>query len=67
MRPDPSTEAAAASAAPGEVLGVRSDGVLVATGEGALRLEVVQPASKGRMDARAWANGYGIGTGVSLA
>ncbi len=33
------------------------DGVLVATGEGALRLDVVQPAGKARMDAAAWANG----------
>lgn len=67
MRPDPAADDAAQDAGPGEVLGVRDDGVLVATGGGALRLELVQPASKGRMDARAWANGYGIGAGVVLA
>lgn len=64
MRP---ADADAEGAAPGEVLAVGDDGVVVAAGAGALRLVVVQPASKRPMAARDWANGYGIEPGVRLA
>ena len=57
----------APAAQPGEVLAVRDGGVVVATAAGALRLIDVQPAGKGRMDARAWANGYGVRKGLVLA
>lgn len=44
-------------AAPGTVLGANADGLLVAAGEGALHLQLVQPAGKGRMEAAAWWRG----------
>ena len=50
----------------GRVLDVSDGGVLVATGTGAVRLKAVQPAGKPRMDARAWANGYGVKVGDSF-
>lgn len=52
---------------PGTVLAVTADGVRVAAGDGALRLETVQPAGKAPMAARDWANGYGVREGSSLA
>lgn len=55
------------SGRPGEVVSVGADGVVVATGSGALQLEILQPASKGAMDARDWANGYAVEAGVRLA
>jgi methionyl-tRNA formyltransferase len=45
-------------AAPGTVIETRKDGVVVACGDGAIRLDVVQPEGKGRMDGAAFANGY---------
>ncbi len=44
----------------GEILAVSKEGVLVGTGEGSLLLKTVQPASKPRMSAHDWANGYRI-------
>jgi methionyl-tRNA formyltransferase len=57
----------AGSGRPGEVLCVGPGGVTVATGEGGLELLAVQPAGKGRMTARDWANGYRVRTGATLA
>ena len=53
------------SGAPGEVLGV-DDGVVVASGGGAVRLLEVQPEGKARMDGRAFANGYQPAPGERL-
>jgi methionyl-tRNA formyltransferase len=50
----------------GEVLAISKDGVLVGTGEGAVLLGIVQPASKPKMPAYAWANGYRIKIGDSF-
>ncbi len=54
------------SGTPGVVLSVVPEGVSVAAGTGAVLLTRVQPAGKQAMDARDWANGYGIKAGVSL-
>lgn len=67
MRPAPEAAAGAGSTVAGEVLAVDDEGVSVAAAEGALRLVTLQPASKGRMRARDWANGYGVEAGVVLA
>jgi methionyl-tRNA formyltransferase len=50
--------AQAPDAAPGTVVAAGPDGVLVACGQQALRLDEVQPAGRGRMSAAAFANGY---------
>ncbi|MBN2684557.1 MAG: methionyl-tRNA formyltransferase [Pontiellaceae bacterium] len=50
--------------APGELL---DDALLVATGEGALRLTEVQPSGKGRMTATAFLNGRPLGKGLVLS
>lgn len=60
------TEAEGAGA-PGTVLGVDAEGVVVACGEGAVRLAEVQAAGRPRMGARAWANGARVAKGVRLA
>ncbi|HEX7004492.1 MAG TPA: methionyl-tRNA formyltransferase [Trueperaceae bacterium] len=52
---------------PGEVLEVSGAGLVVACGEGALLLEVVQAEGKARNRARDWANGYGVKVGSRLA
>ncbi|MFP4235565.1 MAG: methionyl-tRNA formyltransferase [Nitriliruptoraceae bacterium] len=52
-----------ADATPGTVLATDRTGVLVATGDGALRLTEVQPAGKPRMDAAAFANGARLAAG----
>ncbi len=56
----------AGEGAPGEVLEVGPEGVLVAAGEGAVRLLVVQPEGKRPMPAAAWARGYGVKKGERL-
>jgi methionyl-tRNA formyltransferase len=48
----------APGAAPGTVVETRKDGVVVACVDGPIRLDVVQPEGKGRMDGAAFANGY---------
>jgi len=55
--------AESAGAAPGTVL---ADGATVACGAGALRLERVQPAGKGAMDAAAWLRGKPLAPGTVL-
>ncbi len=62
----PWPESASARAAPGQVLGVTGESVLVATGTDALELKTLKPAGKGAMSARAWANGRGVKAGVVL-
>lgn len=58
---------AAGSGAPGTVLGlVKNRGPLVATGDGAVVLEVVQPESRGRMAGHAFAAGGGVAVGEVL-
>ena len=64
------TEVAAGGAAGGEAAGtienIAAGGITVATSEGALRLLEVQPESKARMAADAWARGARITVGQAL-
>jgi methionyl-tRNA formyltransferase len=65
----PAAAAGAASDAevvPGTVLAADRHGVVVACGEGAVRLDVVQPAGKARMDGVAFANGARLEVGERL-
>jgi methionyl-tRNA formyltransferase len=48
---------------PGQVIGVDHDGIIVACGQGAVRLLQVQPAGKKRMSAEEWLRGRGIAVG----
>ena len=50
--------------AAGTVVDVHADGIDVAAKPGVVRLSKVQPSGKAAMDARAFANGYGIKQGV---
>ncbi len=52
--------------APGTVQEVAKDGLLVATGRGAVLLESVKPPGKRAMNARDWANGRAIKRGTRL-
>jgi len=56
----------AAGAAAGTVENVGTGGILVQTSKGALRLLEVQPESKGRMAADAWARGARVAVGQAL-
>lgn len=56
----------AAGTASGTIENVGAGGIILATGEGALRLLEVQPESKGRMAADAWARGARIVPGQRL-
>lgn len=49
--------------AAGEVLAVDASGLLVACGEGAVRIAAVQPAGKRRLTPAEWANGRGVAVG----
>lgn len=49
--------------APGDVLAVDASGLLVACGDGAVRISAVQPAGKRRLTPAEWANGRGVGVG----
>ncbi len=53
-------------ARPGVVESIDAQGILVGTGEGALLLRDVQPESKGRMDAAAWARGARVARGAQF-
>jgi methionyl-tRNA formyltransferase len=53
----------AASLAPGQIQSIDGDGMIVACGEGATRISVVQPAGKRRLTPNDWARGRGVTTG----
>ncbi len=58
---------AAADAPPGTVLAIeRDEGVLVATGQGALRLKRVQPENRRAMGAEEFARGYRVRPGTAF-
>ena len=57
----------AAAGAPGEVLEIAKDGVVVACGSGAARFLQVQPAGKKRMSAEEWRRGRGVEVGDRFA
>lgn len=52
--------------APGTVLALDDDGMLIACGEGTVRLREVHPSGKRRQTVRDWAVGRGIATGDIL-
>jgi methionyl-tRNA formyltransferase len=52
---------------PGEVVAADPEGVVIACGEGAIRICDVQPAGKRRMQATEWHRGRGISIGDMLA
>lgn len=54
---DEVVDAEAENAAPGEVIKADSNGLMVATGRGVLKLITVQPAGKNQMNAAAWWRG----------
>jgi methionyl-tRNA formyltransferase len=54
------------SAAPGTVLGLSEYGIEVATGDGSIRVTIVQPAGKSAMDAGAFVRGGQMKTGDIL-
>jgi methionyl-tRNA formyltransferase len=51
---------------PGEVVAVTKRGAVIACGEGAVRLDLVQPEGKGRIDGAAFVNGQRPGAGERL-
>lgn len=50
-------------AAPGEVIALDADGILVACGEGTLEIQELQESGRKRVDARAFATGRGVKVG----
>ncbi len=61
----PEMRPAVGSGIPGTIISVQN-GVLIATGEGAMALSVVQPEGKPRMNALDWVRGYQVKPGVIL-
>jgi len=59
--------ATTASARPGSVLAAGSDGIVVACGEGALRVDELQPAGGRTMSAAAFVAGRGVAAGDAFA
>lgn len=59
-------EADGPSGAPGQVVALEPTGPVVACGDGHVRLEVVQPEGKPRMDAAAWIHGHRPEVGTRL-
>lgn len=59
------TEAAGDEGGPsyGEVLSVDDEGMLIATGDGAVRVSYVQPSGRTRMSVQDWVRGRGVGAG----
>ncbi|HXE61793.1 MAG TPA: methionyl-tRNA formyltransferase [Gemmatimonadaceae bacterium] len=51
---------------PGDVVSVDEQGMLVACGEGAVAIDVVQPAGRRRMSSAQWAAGRGVSAGDRL-
>ena len=47
----------------GEVLAIDERGMLVATGDGAVRIAYAQPAGKQRLSVQEWARGRGVAVG----
>lgn len=54
------------SSAPGQVLSVGDDGLVVACAEGAVRIAQVQPSGKKRISASEWSRGRGIAVGAKF-
>jgi len=54
------------SGAPGEIVSADAQGIVVACGDGGLRLLQVQPEGKKAMPATAWLQGRGIAVGDKL-
>lgn len=52
---------------PGEVLEIKKDAVIIATGEGALALKQVQPESAKVMDIKSFIAGHKVGTGTHFS
>jgi len=52
---------------PGAILDASADGLVIATGQGALRVQSIQPAGKRRMDAGAFLRGYPLRAGDRFA
>jgi len=64
---DADTSAGIPRGKPGEILEADPrSGILVAAGDGALRLGVVKPAGRARMSAAAWVRGRGVAAGQRL-
>jgi len=61
------TTTAAARTEPGTVMVADDDGLVVACGNGAVRVQQVQPAGQRRMTAAEWARGRGVTVGDRLA
>jgi methionyl-tRNA formyltransferase len=59
-------EGAAPGARPGTVLAAGATGIVVACGEGALRIALLQPAGGRRMDARAFLAGRALAPGAAF-
>ena len=51
---------------PGEVIGISSDALVVACGDGALQIAELQPEGKRRMNARDFLNGTRIEVGTVM-
>lgn len=63
----PGLDAAPGEGPPGMVLSADSrDGLVVATGSGAIRIGEVKPAGRPRMTSEAWINGRGVSEGQSF-
>lgn len=62
----PDADGAARPGRPGEVLAVSSGDVVVATGQGTLRLQEIQLAGRRRMSAQEFLAGHAITTGTQL-
>lgn len=56
-------EGARPDVAPGEVVALGADGLVVQCGEGAVRVTYVQPAGRARLTAAEWARGRGVELG----
>ena len=62
----PPVEVIGQAGAPGEVLAADADGIVIACGEGALRIKELQPSGKKRMTAAAYLSGRGLEVGSVL-
>ena len=58
---------AGAAAAPGSVLSAGADGMLVACGTGAVRIQYAQPAGQKRLAVADWSRGRGVAAGAQFA